>query len=109
MVLGMFSSEGVGPLLRLNGTVNANVYRNLLEHAIPSIRAALIQPAIFMHDNAPCHTAKRVKDYLQQENIPVMKWPAQNPDLNPTENLWHIVGEQVWKRNPATMDDLWSK
>ena len=38
MVWGMFSSEGVGPLLRINGTVNANVYRNILEqHVVPSI------------------------------------------------------------------------
>ena len=43
MVWGMFSSEGVGPLLRLNGTINANAYRNLLEqHVIPSVRAASI-------------------------------------------------------------------
>ena len=74
MVWGMFSSEGVGPLLQFNRTINANVYRNLLEqHVIPSVRAASIQPSIFMHDNASCITAKRVKDYLQQENIPVMK------------------------------------
>ena len=86
------------------------MYCNLLEqHVIPSFRAASIQPAIFMHDNAPCHTAKRVKDYLQQENIPVMKWPAQSPDLNPIENLWHIIGEEVRKRNPTTIDDFWSK
>ena len=88
MVCGMFSSEGVGPLLRLDGTINATVYRNLLEqHIIPSVRAASIQLAIFIHDNTSCHTAKRVKDYLQQENIPVMKWPAQSLDLNPIENI----------------------
>ena len=64
---GMFSSEEIGPLLRLNGTINANAYRNLLQqHVIPSVRAASIQPAIFMHDNAPCHTAKHIKDCLQQ-------------------------------------------
>ena len=53
-----------------------------------------------MHDNAPCHTAKRVKQYLTEENIKVMNWPAHSPDLNPIENLWHIIGEQVRERNP---------
>ena len=31
MAWDMFSSEGVGPLVRINRTVNANVYRNILE------------------------------------------------------------------------------
>ena len=58
MARGMFSSEGVGPLVCINGTVNANVYRNLFEnHVILSVRASPHQPAIFMHGNAPCGTA----------------------------------------------------
>ena len=110
MVWGMFSSEGVGPLLRINGTVNAKVYRNIVEQQVlPLIRQSQLQPAIFMHDNAPCHTAKLVKDYLQQESIEVMKWPAQSPDLNPIENLWKIIGEKVRERTPTTVDDLWAK
>ena len=48
-----------------------------------------------MHDNAPCHTAKLLKNYFQQEGIEVMKWPAHSPDQNPIENLWNIIGEKV--------------
>ena len=61
-----------------------------------------------MHDNASCHTAKRVKQYLTEENIDVLDWPAQSPDLNPIENLSHIIGEQVRKRTPTTVDHFWS-
>ena len=72
MALGMFSSEGVGSLIHINGTVNVNVYRNLLEnHVIPSVQASPHQPVIFMHGNAPCHTAKLVKEYLEEENTQV--------------------------------------
>ena len=88
MVWGMFSSEGVGPLICINGTVNAKVYRNILvQQVIPSIRASPTELPIFMHDTAPCHTAKLVENYLQQEGIEVMKWPAQSHDLNPIESL----------------------
>ena len=38
-----------------------------------------------------------------------MKWPAQNLDLNPIENLWHIITELIRKRNPKNLDDLWRK
>ena len=37
-----------------------------------------------------------------------MDWPARSPDLNPIENLRYIIGEQVRKRNPTTVDSLWS-
>lgn len=88
MVWGMFSAAGVGPLKQLHGRVNANVYLNLLkQHMVPSLRSSPIQPAVFMQDNAPCHTAKRVKQFLEAENIELMTWPAQSPDLNPIENL----------------------
>ena len=48
------------------------MYRNLLEqHVIHSIRAAPIQLAIFMNNNASCHTINN------KENILIIKWPAQ--------------------------------
>ena len=73
MVWAMFSSAGVGPIIRIKGAVNANVYRNLLEQkVILSHQESPIQPTICMHDNAPCHTAKRVKQFLTEEIIDAM-------------------------------------
>jgi hypothetical protein len=41
---------------------------------------------LLMHCNAPCHKTGDVRD-LQENNIPVMTWPANPPDLNPIKNL----------------------
>ena len=61
MFWGAFSSEGVGPLVWITGTEHAKVYFNLVEqHATPSPETSPNQRAIFIQNNAPCHTAKRV-------------------------------------------------
>ena len=110
MVFGMFSIHGTYPLVRLNTRVNAAIYKNLLvDHVIPNISNSGINDAIFMQDNAPCHKAKSVMSYLQQQEFEIMDWPAQSPDLNPIENLWKTLGEKVMAQNPANTDDLWVK
>ena len=47
---------------------------------------------IFQHDNARPHTAQVCQDFLQQNNIHVLPWPARSADLSPTEYLWDIKG-----------------
>ena len=61
-----------------------------------------------MQGNAPCHTAKHAKNYFE-EDVQVMKWPAQISDLNPIKNLWYIIGENVCKEQLSTVTDSWDK
>nr|XP_033329023.1 uncharacterized protein LOC117221850 [Megalopta genalis] len=46
---------------------------------------------VFQHDNVPGHCAKSVKNWLQTQPSQIMEWPAQNPDINPIENVWSYL------------------
>jgi hypothetical protein len=53
---------------------------------------------IFMPDNAPCHHARSVLDFLAQHHVPVIEWAPQSLDLNPPENLWTLFNAAFHKR-----------
>ena len=47
--------------------------------------------------------------YLEQQDLEVMDWPPQSPDLNPIENLWKTLGVKELARNPINTEYLWMK
>ena len=85
---------------RVEGKMNSDWYKQILiNQAIPLLKEKIAGDPqhiawLFQHDNAPVHTAKKVKTYLdyvettQKGKIKVLPWPSQPPDLNP----WKIYG-----------------
>ena len=102
----MFSAQGTTPLVRFNLHVNATVYKNLLEeHVLLIVDNSRLDDLIFRQNNAPCLKTKSVLNYLKEENEELLDWPPQSPDLNPIENLWKTLGENVMARNSTNTED----
>jgi len=55
---------------------------------------------------APCHCSKKVKKFLSDNNIAVLKWPDNSPDLNPIENLWALIKKELQKSDCTTTSKL---
>ena len=84
MVFVMISAARTVPLVRLHCRINATVYKKILKkHVGPNLRTAINQRAVFIQDNAPCRTVKSVKTFLSEEDVTLMEWPTQIPDMNP--------------------------
>ena len=108
MVFCMISATGTGTLVRLHGKINTTVYKEILKKHVPNLRTTIYQPAVFMQDNAQCHTAKSVKTFLSAHDDTVMELPAQSPDMNPIENEWKLLNERVKEKNPRNVEELWT-
>jgi hypothetical protein len=114
MVWGCMAANGVGRLTVCDGIVNAIKYMDILEtKMVPSARSLFnIQPPstlpdfTFQQDNAPCHTANRVKAWFNEHGVDVMDWPGNSPDLNPIENLWQRLKILVAKEKPSNKTKL---
>ncbi|GFX98007.1 transposable element Tcb2 transposase [Trichonephila clavipes] len=83
------------------GTVTGLRYRDeILDPYVRPYAAAIGNDFILMDDNARPHRARIFEEYLEDDGLERMEWPARFPDLNPIEHLWVYLGREVAALNP---------
>jgi len=88
--------------------MNSEQYLDVLEnYLLPSVEI-LIPDGIwtYQQDNAPCHKSKVVLNWLKENDVDVLPWPARSPDLNPIEHIWHLMDLELAKLNLTSLAEL---
>ena len=61
-----------------------------------------------MQENRLHYVTRSVKTFISEEDVTVMEWPAQSPDMSPIENVWKWLNEGAKEKNPWNVEDLWT-
>ena len=84
-----------------NGALTGVRYRDETLHPIVRPYAGACGPGfIMMDDNARPHRARVVDQYLEQEGIERMDWPARSPQSHRTR-LGHASTHDIRSRSPT--------
>lgn len=100
MICNCFSGFGMGSFHEIDVKMDRFMYRDILQNIMmPHADWEMPLLWMFQHDNDPKHTSKLVKDWILENGIQTLDWPAQSPDFNPIENLFGVLKRRVAGQN----------
>ena len=108
-VWAAISKRGASPILTFTGIMEKTFFcdKILVETLKPFVDAAFPDGHRFMQDNDPKHTSLLGRETMEKNGINWWKTPAESPDCNPIENLWHEMKHHFRTRvKPRTEEQL---
>ncbi|GFT59557.1 transposable element Tcb2 transposase [Trichonephila clavipes] len=120
IIWSVISGKGTGRLYMVKGMMRQDQYKDVLQNCLILQLEEWFpngEPYIFMQDGASCHTARSIEAFLAEQNIPLLEWPGNNPDMNLIENVLRVITNKtqlleriihVWNHHPQMQETVQS-
>jgi len=89
-------------------TMDATLYIQIIQKTLlPFLKKVYPDGHRLMAGNDPKHTSNDAKKFLDDNEITWWRKPAESPDCNPIENLWHELKKYIRHvKKPKTKEEL---
>lgn len=98
MIWGAVSYYGTVELEVVTSRMTAAGYKVILERNFPKF-SNIFGPInwTYQHDNAPIHSARIIKTWIEEQQVQLLQWPPYSPDLSIIENVWGWLVRKVYE------------
>ncbi|RNA14162.1 Transposable element Tcb2 transposase [Brachionus plicatilis] len=103
LLWGGISFRVATPICIFNGKMQSSDFINILNrNLLPFIRRVFPDTHRLVMDNDPKHNSVLTQNWLKTNSIFYWPTPAQSPDLNPIELVWHELKTYIRHKKPQT-------
>jgi len=102
-VIAALNGDNINAPLRFSGTSNTALFLYWLEHIL---LPTLIAGQVVIMDNCSIHKSPKVKELIESVGCKLIYLPPYSPDLNPIENYWAVMKNQIKKQQHKFVDFL---
>ncbi|KAJ8878547.1 hypothetical protein PR048_019125 [Dryococelus australis] len=84
----------------VRGSMTTEAYCKILDNEmlLTLWRFYEMDPCYFQDDNSRCSVSGAIMQWYANNNVRILDWPAQSPDLKPTEHIWDELDRRVRAR-----------
>jgi transposase len=103
-LIAALDSNGIRCSTVVDGAINADVFGAFVEQVL----APVLRPGdVVVLDNLSSHKGQHVRDLIQAREAQVLFLPPYSPDLNPIENVFSKIKQQLRSLACRTREALW--
>ena len=103
-MMSAISPRGDLRFMIFNGTMNADIFCDFLKRLIHGTD----NPVYLIVDNHPVHRSYKVRDFVggTKGKLKLFFLPPYSPELNPDEQVWANLKDEVSRQIPSSLADL---